>query len=118
MFETPAPRPNTSVGVDVPRVEAAEKVTGAAIYASDMIMPGMLYAKVKVSPHARAKILSIDTSKAEALPGVRAVLVGSELNYKLGPVSYTHLDVYKRQNRKHSCILPATKYSPRIHSKK
>ena len=84
MFETPAPRPNTSVGVDVPRVEAAEKVTGAAIYASDMIMPGMLYAKVKVSPHARAKILSIDTSKAEALPGVRAVLVGSELNYKLG----------------------------------
>ena len=44
----------------------------------------MLHAKVKESPHARAKILSIDTSKAEALPGVRAVLVGSELDYKVG----------------------------------
>jgi len=48
------------------------------------VLPGMLYAQVKKSPHARAKILSIDTSKAEALPGVRAVLTGSELDYRLG----------------------------------
>ncbi len=84
MFEPTTPAPLRHIGADAPRVEAVEKITGKAIYASDMILPGMLYAKVKESPHARAKILSIDTSKAEALPGVRAVLVGSELNYKLG----------------------------------
>ena len=44
----------------------------------------MLYAQVKQSPHARARILRVDASKAEALPGVRAVLVGSELDYRLG----------------------------------
>jgi CO/xanthine dehydrogenase Mo-binding subunit len=72
------------VGKDVPRQEAAEKLTGAALYASDMVLPGMLYAKVKGSPHARAKILHIDTSKAAQLIGVHAVLVGEELDYKLG----------------------------------
>jgi CO/xanthine dehydrogenase Mo-binding subunit len=72
------------VGTDVPRLEATEKLTGAALYASDMVLPGMLHAKVKTSPYARAKILSIDTSKAERLVGVHAVLVGAELDYKLG----------------------------------
>ena len=46
--------------------------------------PACCTRKVKRSPHARAKILRIDTSKAEALPGVHAVLVGAELDYKLG----------------------------------
>lgn len=72
------------VGKAVPRVEAIEKVTGTALYVSDMILPGMLYAQVKKSPHARALIKKIDVSKAQALPGVRAVLTGKELNYKLG----------------------------------
>lgn len=81
--ETTTPRPSY-IGADVPRVEAVEKVTGHAVYASDMVMAGMLYAKVKESPHARARIVSIDTSKAQALSGVRAVLVGEELHYKLG----------------------------------
>jgi CO/xanthine dehydrogenase Mo-binding subunit len=75
---------NKIVGTDVPRLEATDKLTGAAVYASDMVLPGMLYAKVKESPHARAKILRIDTSKAERLVGVHAVLVGKELDYKLG----------------------------------
>jgi CO/xanthine dehydrogenase Mo-binding subunit len=72
------------VGKDVPRLEVAEKLTGAAQYASDMVLPGMLYAKVKGSPYARAKILRIDTSKAEQLIGVHAVLTGHDLDYKLG----------------------------------
>ncbi|HUW41036.1 MAG TPA: xanthine dehydrogenase family protein molybdopterin-binding subunit [Rectinemataceae bacterium] len=66
------------------RLEAVAKVTGDAVYTSDMAMPGMLHAQVKKSPHARAKILKIDVSKAESLPGVRAVLLGAELDYKLG----------------------------------
>ncbi len=72
------------VGAAVPRHDTVEKLTGQAIYSSDMVLPGMLYAQVKKSPHARAKIKKIDTSKAEALPGVRAVLVGEELDYRLG----------------------------------
>lgn len=52
-------------------VDAYDKVTGRGKYAGDMMAPNMLYAKVKHSPYARAKILSIDTGKAEALPGVR-----------------------------------------------
>src|SRR6266545_3660358 len=75
---------NRVVGTDVPRVEATDKLTGAAMYASDMVLPGMLYAKIKESPYARARILRIDTSKAERLVGVHAVLTGHELDYKLG----------------------------------
>ncbi len=73
-----------SVGVDHPRVETVEKLTGDALYTGDLLLPGMLHAKVKQSPHARARILGIDTSRAEALPGVHAVLTGHELDYKIG----------------------------------
>ena len=73
-----------SVGVSHPRVEVVSKLTGDALYTGDMVMPGMLHAKVKRSPHARANIVRIDTSKAEALPGVHAVLTGHELDYRLG----------------------------------
>ena len=55
-----------SVGVDHPRVETTEKLTGDALYTGDLLLPGMLHAKVKKSPHARARILGIDTSKAES----------------------------------------------------
>lgn len=84
MHENQDPATLKHVGKGAKRTEGIEKLTGQAIYASDMIMPGMLYAQVKKSPHARAKIKKIDTSKAEALVGVRAVLVGTELDYKLG----------------------------------
>ncbi len=61
------------VGKSIPRVDGWEKVTGQAIYAVDMKIPGVLYAKVLRSPHAHARILTIDTSRAERLPGARAV---------------------------------------------
>ncbi len=73
-----------SVGVSHPRVEVVGKLTGDALYTGDMVMTGMLHAKVKKSPHARANIVSIDTSKADALTGVHAVLTGHELDYRLG----------------------------------
>ena len=72
------------VGKPIERIDGVEKVTGDAAYVSDMTMQGMLYAKVKRSPHARAKIKSIDTSKAKALPGVRAVILGEDLDYRVG----------------------------------
>jgi len=59
-------------------VDAYEKVTGHGKYAGDFQEPGMLTCKFKFSSHPRAKILSIDTSKAEALPGVFVVLTGKD----------------------------------------
>lgn len=63
----------TAVGTSIPRIDALEKVTGKARYCSDFKMPGMLYAKMVASPYAHAKILRIDASAAEKLPGVRAI---------------------------------------------
>jgi len=70
-------RPDSSftyLGKRFPNLDAAERVTGRAKYVGDMELPGMLYARVLRSPHAHARIVSIDTSKAEALAGVRAVI--------------------------------------------
>lgn len=61
------------------RHDGIEKVTGAARYGADMNMPGMLHGKILRSPHAHARIRSIDTSKAEALPGVMAVATSKDL---------------------------------------
>ena len=72
------------VGTRVERKDSEEKLTGDARYVGDMTMSGMLYAKVKQSPHARATIRSIDTSKARALSGVRAVVIGEDLDYRVG----------------------------------
>lgn len=72
------------VGKGVPRIDAFEKVTGTAQYTADLRLPGMLYTKLLKSPHAHARIISIDTSEAEKLPGVRAILAGKEVLYKFG----------------------------------
>ena len=66
-------RPMDTVGHNVPRIDAYERVTGKATYTRDVRLPGMLYARVLPSPHPHARIRGIDVSKAEALPGVRAV---------------------------------------------
>ncbi len=60
------------------RHDGLDKVTGAARYGADMQLPGMLHGKILRSPHAHACIRSIDTSKAEALPGVRAVATAQD----------------------------------------
>jgi CO/xanthine dehydrogenase Mo-binding subunit len=62
------------VGKPRPRVDGRERVTGAAEYAYDVQLPGMLVAVALRSPHAHARITHIDVSRAEAAPGVRAVL--------------------------------------------
>src|SRR6185503_10983565 len=62
------------VGHDTPRIDAVERVSGRAKYTADVMLPGMLYARVLRSPHPHARIRSIDASKARALPGVKAIL--------------------------------------------
>ena len=66
------------VGTRPVRHDGADKVTGRAIYGADFDASGLLHGKILRSPHAHAKILSIDTSKAEALDGVKAVATASD----------------------------------------
>ena len=67
------------VGRSVPRVDALEKVTGAAKYGADVHPPGMLYGKIVRSEFPHANILHIDTSQAEKLPGVRAIITQADV---------------------------------------
>ncbi|PYR47254.1 MAG: hypothetical protein DMF89_19415 [Acidobacteria bacterium] len=66
--------PLKTVGRSTTRIDAVERVTGKATYSRDVSLPGMLYARVLRSPHPHARITRIDTTKAAALAGVKAVL--------------------------------------------
>src|SRR4030088_2008601 len=70
---------NKWIGQRTIRPDGADKVTGRAAFAADTTMPGMIWGKVKRSPHPHARIKSIDTSKAEALPGVKAVVTARDI---------------------------------------
>jgi CO/xanthine dehydrogenase Mo-binding subunit len=73
-------RPEYSVlGKPLPRIDAVDKVTGAAKYGADINLPGQLWARFLHSPHGHARILRIDTSKAEKIPGVIKVLTQDNL---------------------------------------
>lgn len=67
------------IGTRQDRYDATDKVTGRAQYGADIRLPNMLYGKVLRSPHAHAIIRSIDTSAAEALAGVKAVVTAADL---------------------------------------
>ena len=67
------------VGTNPVKQDGLDKVTGRANFGADFFLPGMLYGKILRSPHAHAIIKSIDTSKAEALPGVKAVMTSADL---------------------------------------
>ncbi len=69
----------SAIGKSPPRLEAAEKALGQAIYAGDMELPGMLHAAILTSPYPHARILSYDTSAALALPGVKAVVTAEDI---------------------------------------
>jgi 4-hydroxybenzoyl-CoA reductase alpha subunit len=66
------------IGTRVHNVDGPEKVTGTARYTFDLTMPNMLYGKILRSPYPHARICSIDTSKAEALVGVKCVVTGKD----------------------------------------
>jgi len=66
------------IGKPYPKKDARIKVTGECKFAADLVVPGMLHGKMLRSPHAHARILGIDTSRAERLPGVKAVITGKD----------------------------------------
>src|SRR5713226_5383759 len=72
------------IGKPLPKVDAYGKVTGRALYADDIMLPRMLYGRLLRSPHAHARILSIDVRRALELPGVVAILTGEDLPEKFG----------------------------------
>ena len=78
----------TVVGKSVERTDGRVKVTGNARFAGDLVAPGMLHGKLLRSPVAHAKILNIDTSRAESLPGVMGVITAgiTPLNSKPRPM--------------------------------
>jgi len=74
-----------TIGKRIPKRDAPQKATGSAIYIQDLKIPGMLYGKILYSKYPHAKILKIDTSRAEKLPGVKAVITGSDTpTFKFG----------------------------------
>jgi len=78
----------TVVGKRVPLKDASEKVSGRALFTGDMTLPGMLHAKILRSPYAHARVLRVDTSQAEKLPGVKAVLSKNNAPRVKVPVSF------------------------------
>ena len=69
------------------RPDGADKVTGKAMYGADINLPGMLHGRVLRSPHAHARIKSLNTSRAAAYPGVKAVITGADLVQPSGRAS-------------------------------
>src|SRR5437016_6395940 len=67
------------VGKSLPRMDGAGKVTGTAVYAADFALPGMLVGKVFRSAEPHARIMRLDTARARALPGVRAVMTAADV---------------------------------------
>jgi xanthine dehydrogenase molybdenum-binding subunit len=62
------------VGKNIDRRDGVDKVTGVGTFSTDMTAPGMLYGKILRSPHPHAIIVKVDTSEAERLPGVEAII--------------------------------------------
>jgi len=79
--DTPGPE---SAAYSTPKIDGVAQVTGAAQYTDDLTLPRMLAGKILRSPHPHARILSIDTTEAERIPGVLAVMTGRDLPAKFG----------------------------------
>jgi len=81
---------DSPIGARVPMIDSADKVTGRGIYTDDMTLPGTLTGRILHSPHAHARIVSIDASEAARLPGVKAVVTGQETPVKYGILPVGH----------------------------
>jgi 4-hydroxybenzoyl-CoA reductase subunit alpha len=90
----PAKRTHESVGISIPRIDAADKVTGRAVYTADVQLPNMAHGKILGSPIAHGRIRHIDVSAAASLPGVLAVITGDDVPDTMHGVSPARYDEY------------------------
>jgi 4-hydroxybenzoyl-CoA reductase subunit alpha len=81
--------PHSVIGTSFVKVDAAAKVSGQTVFADDLVLPRMVFAKLLRSPHPHARVVKVDPARAAAMPGVVATLVGAELPIPFGilPVS-------------------------------
>ncbi len=77
------------IGTPMRKVEGLDKSTGRALYTDDIALPGMLHGKILRSPHPHARIVSIDATAAEAMPGVHAVITGRDMPTRYGIIPWT-----------------------------
>lgn len=77
------------IGSAMRKIEGLDKSTGRAVYTDDVVLPGMLHGKILRSPYPHARIVSIDTSSAEALEGVHAVITGRDMPTLYGIIPWT-----------------------------
>jgi 4-hydroxybenzoyl-CoA reductase subunit alpha len=82
-------KPLKVLGTRQRKTDGLEKSTGRARYADDLVLPGMLHGKILRSPHPHARIVSINTSAAQALPGVHGVVTGAEMPIPFGIIVWT-----------------------------
>src|SRR5690606_21213884 len=89
-----SPTHSTTLGTELPQVNHRARGVGRAMYGGGLKLPGMLHGAILRSPYAHARSVSIDTSAARALPGVRAVLTGDDAPatpWGGGPIKERHI---------------------------
>ena len=95
-------RDYVNIGKRLPRVDGIVKATGEAKYAADLSLPGLLHGKILRSPYPHARILNIDTTKAEKLPGVRGVVTGKDtIGFRAGGISAQGDEAYLALEKVH-----------------
>ncbi len=102
------------IGKDMKRIDALSKATGETLFAADLSLPRMLVGKILRSPHAHARVIGIDTSKAERLPGVKAIVTAKRhmrrqmgcFSIHAGPAVSSHRKGPLRRRRSGSLLLP------------
>ena len=87
--DAPEDRPDWQLGKTHRKVDAMERMRGITRYTDDIKLPGLLHCKILRSPHPHANILKIDASRAEAMPGVHAVITGADLSIPYGIIPWT-----------------------------
>jgi 4-hydroxybenzoyl-CoA reductase subunit alpha len=80
----------STIGKPMPMTDARTKILGLGKYADDLVAPGMLFGRILHAPHPHARIVSIDTSRAEALPGVRGIVTGKDAPTPYGILPIGH----------------------------
>ena len=81
--------PFKTIGRRMRKVDGLAKAMGQARYTDDVQLPGMLHGKILRSPHPHARIVSVDVSRAEALPGVNGVITGQDMPTTYGIIPWT-----------------------------
>src|SRR5439155_19953061 len=105
----------TLIGKRIDRIDGPSKATGAAKYSYDINRPGMLWARVVTSPFAHAEVVSIDSSAAEALPGVKGVWRDAEKEVRYAGEIVAAVAAVTEETAEEAARLVKVQYKPLDH---